>query len=617
MLGAVLGVSHVGWVLLTVLLVDLLLWDGRLVIEDQATAEFVAELAAEPAARPGRPLTNVGLLPTVVNARGTWAAGPVRWAYTHLRWTHTTGSYLVGLLTAATLLGLFRLALLFAQRRTIAAAAASTASRLQREVFLRDFADGAGAIDPSGGERMATLLREAIPSVERGRAARLELFPREPIRVGALVLAAAVVNAWLGATFVLIAALAWVVGSIALREAVQRAGRYVAAHALAVERLSGLAEKTRLIKGYAADEYFRRIYEERLRVAEQVDRRRRDFESWFGPAWGAAGLAAAMALVGLASQNVLANRLGVSGAAGVFTAFVGVAWSGVEFFLLRRALVDSEAAARLIDRHLASGRESAPVDGSEFLPTLRTAVEFVDVTCGPNDGPQLLRGFSARFDSGRRTALLSVQPEEARAVVDLLNRFSDPVEGAVLFDGRDVRRVTLESLRAQVCLVLKDELLFPDTVAHNIGCGDPGFSRERIVDAAKEAHAHQFTERLPGGYDCIVGDHLRPLLIGERYRIGLARAILRDPPVVIIEEPDEPLDKESAELIDDTLRRFLQRRTAFLVPTRWATLKIAQHVLILDRGRIVAAGPHNVLFAESPIYRYLLSTRLPDLPRTL
>jgi ATP-binding cassette subfamily B protein len=613
--GGLVGLTHVGWLLLTVLLVDLLLWDGQVSPDDRSGRAVVMELTGRTLVPGSPPVLNAGLLSSVLHSHGNWTEPALRWAYTNLRWTRTTNSYLVGLLGLAIILGLARLGLVFLQRRTIAGAAAAATARLQREVFLRDFSP-AGGVDPSSGTRMAELLRHSIPTVERGLVARMELFPREPVRAAVLVVFAALVNLWLGATFVLIAVLAWLVGSIALREAVLRAKQFAVAHLRAVERLSGLAEKTRLIKGYAADEYFGRIYEERLAVSEQIDRRRLDFEAWFGPAWGLAGLAAFLALVGLASQNILADRLGLAGAAGVLASFLGIAWSGLEFFWRRKTLVDGEATAREIQRHLADRSDDSLQEGSEFLPPLKTAIEFGDVHYRRSGRP-LLRGFSAMLPAGRRTAILSVDPEESRAAVDLLNRFIDPQKGAVVFDGRDVRKATFESLRAQVCLVLKDELLFPDTAAQNIGCGDPGFSRERIVEAAKEAHAHQFIERLPGGYDCVVGDQSRPLVIGERYRIGLARAILRDPGVVVIEEPDEPLDKDSAELIDDSLRRFLSGRTSLLIPTRWATLKIAEQVVIVDRGRAVVAGPHDRLFAEAPIYRYLLSTRMPDLPRTL
>jgi len=616
-LGSILGASHVGWLVLAVLLVDLLLWDGRLSFDDSGVRDLVGKLTGRSISPGSPPLLNAGIVPSVVNARGKWTEPMLQWGYENLPWTRATGSYLVGLILAAIILGMFRLGVFFLQRRTIASAAASATTRLQRDVFLRCFAQDGAAVNPESGARMAELLREAIPAVERGLVSQLELVPREPVRVAALLFFASIVNLWLGATFILIALLTWLVGSIALREAALRIRRYTGAHDQAVERLSGLAEKTRLIKGYAADEYFRRIYEERLGASETIDRRRLDFDSWFGPAWGLAGLAATLALVGLASQNILADRLGLAGAAGVLGAFVGIGWSGLEFFWRRGTLLQGFAAAREIHRHLVERDASPPVEGTEFLPALRTAIEFVDVHCSRSKDRAMLRGFSARLPAGRRTALLSIDPTEARAVVDLLNRFDDPDRGAVLFDQRDLRRATFESLRAQVCLVLKDELLFPDGVAQNIGCGDPGFSRERIIEAAKEAHAHQFIERLPGGYDCVVGDQTRPLLIGERYRIGLARAILRDPPVVVLEEPEEPLDGESAELIDDTLRTFLKRRTCLLIPTRWATLKIAEQVVILDRGRAVANGPHDRLFAESPIYRYLLSTRLPDLPRTL
>jgi ABC-type multidrug transport system fused ATPase/permease subunit len=615
--GFLLGVTHVGCLIFVVLIVDLLLWDGRVDLDDPAVREYTAELTGRALPKGSPPLQDAGIASTVVHSRGRWTEPLLRQVHASAGWTRSTRSYLVGLISFALLLGLARLGILYLQRRTIASVAALAAAKLQREVFERSFAHDAPPLDAVSRSRMAGLFHDTIPAVESGLVARMELWPREPTRVVALVVFVGAVNLWLGATFLLIAALAWLVGSIALREAVARMRRYALAHAEALDRLSALADKTRLIKGYAADEYFRRIYEERLSASEKVDERRLNFEAWFGPAWGAAGLAAVLALVGLASQNILADRLGLSGAAGVFAAFAGVAWSGLEFFWRRRTLVEGDLAAKEIQRHLTERGLGHPTDGSEFLPPVKSTIEFRDVHIRNGKNRWLLRGFDANLELGRRTALLAIDPAESRAVVDLLNRFRDPDHGTVLFDDRDLRRATLESLRAQVCLALKDELLFPDTVANNIGCGDPGFSRERIVEAAKEAHAHQFIERLPGGYDCVVGDQTRPLSAGERYRIALSRAMLRDPALIVLEEPEEPIDKDSAELIDDSLRRFLKRRTSLLIPTRWATLRLSERILIVDRGRVVAMGTHAELFAGSPIYRFMLSTRFPDLPKTL
>src|SRR5262249_7561242 len=144
--------------------------------------------------------------------------------------------YLVGLIVIAILLGLIRLAVLFLQRRIIASGAAAATARLQRDVFLHSFSQDA-AVSPASGARMAELLREAIPAVERGLVAQMDLVPREPVRVASLLIFVLVVNLWLGTTFLLIALLAWMVGSIALREAALRIKRYSAAHHQAVERL--------------------------------------------------------------------------------------------------------------------------------------------------------------------------------------------------------------------------------------------------------------------------------------------------------------------------------------------------------------------------------------------
>ena len=184
-----------------------------------------------------------------------------------------------------------------------------------------------------------------------------------------------------------------------------------------------------------------------------------------------------------------------------------------------------------------------------------------------------------------------------------MTRFADPTSGEVRIDGKNTRWVTYESIRTQVALVLEDALTFSDTVANNIGCGDPALTLPQVIHAAKLAHAHQFIQRLPYGYETRVGTGGMSLSPGERFRIALARAILRDPSLLIIEEPYSPLDADSQVLIDDTISRARVGRTVVFLARRPSTVRSADAVVVVRHGKVSASGSHDELMTASEQYR--------------
>ena len=172
-------------------------------------------------------------------------------------------------------------------------------------------------------------------------------------------------------------------------------------------------------------------------------------------------------------------------------------------------------------------------------------------------------------------------------------------------DGRNLKWVTQDSLRSQIGLVLQGSLVFNDTVANNIGCGDTSYSLPQIIEAAKLAHAHQFILRLPYGYETSIGDLAHSLSTGEQFRVALARAILRDPALFIIEEPADHLDEDTKDLLDDTLDRVLPGKTVIYLPHRMSTLRECDKIVLLHEGRVVAAGEHRELMVDNELYRHL------------
>jgi ATP-binding cassette subfamily B protein len=223
----------------------------------------------------------------------------------------------------------------------------------------------------------------------------------------------------------------------------------------------------------------------------------------------------------------------------------------------------------------------------------------------PGSGRSLLTDVSLTIRAGEKVAIVGPDEMEKHALVYLLPRFLDPSQGEIRIDGKNLRWVTLDSLRIQIAMVLQHNLVFNDTVANNIGCGDPVYNLQRITDAAKVAHAHQFISKLPQGYETVIGDLGHPLKLGEKFRIALARAILREPAILVIEETHVALDEDTKGMIDDTLQRVLPGRTVIFLPHRLSTIRACDQVFLLYEGKIEGAGVHRDLLNESELYRHL------------
>ena len=189
--------------------------------------------------------------------------------------------------------------------------------------------------------------------------------------------------------------------------------------------------------------------------------------------------------------------------------------------------------------------------------------------------------------------------------MDLIARFHDVDEGRVLIDGRDVREIPLSDLRSLMGIVSQETVLFHDTVGANIAYGSPGASTAQIEAAARAAHAHGFVTALPKGYDTVVGERGVELSGGERQRIAIARALLRDAPILVFDEATSALDSESEELIRGAIHTLMAGRTVIVIAHRLSTIEQADEILVMDGGRIVERGTHGELVAGVGVYRRL------------
>jgi ATP-binding cassette, subfamily B, bacterial len=241
------------------------------------------------------------------------------------------------------------------------------------------------------------------------------------------------------------------------------------------------------------------------------------------------------------------------------------------------------------------------------LPPLRGEITFAGVHFGYGDGPPVLRGFDLRIAAGERVAIVGPSGSGKSTVAMLVSRFRDPDSGTVSVDGYDLRGVTLESLRRQIGMAFEDSFLFSDTVRENIRFGRPEATDEEIEEVARIAQAHDFITELSCGYDTMVGERGLTLSGGQRQRVALARAILADPRIVILDDATSAIDAKVEQAIHDGLRSVLADRTTLLVAHRLSTLHLADRIVVLDQGRVVAQGTHDDLVARSALYRTLIS----------
>ena len=265
---------------------------------------------------------------------------------------------------------------------------------------------------------------------------------------------------------------------------------------------------------------------------------------------------------------------------------------------------DATLAADRIYRYFDKIPAVGQAVGAKFLQPLSKMLTFDSVSYALPNRKLVLDELDLRIAAGSTVSIVSLDDMEPRALAYLLPRFIEPQKGRVLFDGEDIAWVTLESLRAETIFVGAADPFFTGTVRENICCGNNEYSMQDATAAAKQAHANKFILDLPQGYETVLGEHGEQLDVGQGFRLGLARAILRNPAVMIIEEPGETLDNDTKTMLDDTYSRITRGRTTIFLPTRLSTVRRTDLVVLLHRGKVVAVGSHAEVVKSSEAYRH-------------
>ncbi len=331
---------------------------------------------------------------------------------------------------------------------------------------------------------------------------------------------------------------------------------------------------------------------------------------------GAAG-AVWYASVKIANIDPLTGRGDLT--TGEFMSFLGTAFSMYgpikKLSRVNAGLQQAIAAAQRIFEMLDTHSEVKERPGAAPLPPLRSTVEFRDVGFAYDDSPDrhILRHVSFTARAGQVVALVGLSGAGKTTLVNLIPRFYDVTEGALLIDGVDVRDVTLASLRGQIALVTQENVLFDDTIATNIAYGAPDASRDAIEAAAKAAHAHDFILEAEGGYEARIGERGQRLSGGQRQRLAIARAILTNAPILVLDEATSALDSESEQAVQAALVNLMRDRTTFVIAHRLSTVRHADLIVALEDGQVAELGTHDTLIDRAGgVYARLHSLQIMD-----
>jgi len=606
---ALASLSLCGLLLVLGFLGDLLITRGHVTLpaaEIPRLSGFQGIELPRDVATPEVTLTGTGILPTLLR----WNPGPFA---TLGQWLSAVPALMRNRSALAVLVGLGTLfAWLWSQfasraRRDWNRAGLEVAARLRREIHRQALRLGPGDLDGTVSEQTISLFKSDVDTVREGVVAWLGVHGRDLLRLVLIAVCLLLVEPVLTLVCVVPLLGCWWLA----KGHVQRSQAHERLTELAGDRdLRILAEglsKTRLVRGYGLESL------EQQHFDKSLERYQRSQEEVLDQtAWSRRGVRVLIALTAGFVALYLGGRVlmpphetPLAWALMVLAGF-WLAWRPLQELAARRSTLEpAHRAADRIQGYLTQIPSVGQAVGARFVQPLRRLLTFEKVTWKPSPSASpLLQELDLKIPAGRKVALVSTDPLEARAVACLIPRFLDPHQGRVLIDDTDIAWGTLDSLRAEAIFVSGDDPCISGSVRENLLGEGPGLTLETITAAAKQVHAHEFIQGLPQGYETIIGEQGVMLDPVQSFQLGLARALVRNPALLIIDEPELTLDDALRQQVEEAYRALSEGRTVVFLPRRMSTLRRCDEIVFLHKGRLAAIGPRDRLAQVAPLYRH-------------
>jgi len=516
----------------------------------------------------------------------------------------------VFIIVVITVLTAIRCAARFFQDYTVAKVMHTSVTRLREDTFFHAMQIPVGFFTSRGSSDTVSRLVRDTDQIGNALKILLGKTLREPLKALGMLGAAMIIDYRFTLIF-LCGAPVSVYALSKLGRKIKRATRKtLASWAKVLGKLEEAINSVRIVKVYNRQEYeranftsiSRKLLKQQFRVAK-IDTAASPLMEMLGMAAGCVGLLFGVSWVysGTMEYEEFFTLLILLGATADSVRKTGSVWNKIQ-----KANAAAERVYSVIDQECETERADAPE-----LRGLREEIDFRDITFAyPGSASQVLKGINLTVQAGRNVAIVGPNGSGKTTLANLVPRFFDPDMGQIVIDGQDIRDVSLRSLRRQIGMVTQDMVTFNDTISANIAYGKAGATRNEIVEAAKRAFAHEFISLLHEGYDTIIGEHGAGLSGGQLQRIVIARAIIKNPAILIFDEATSQVDTDSEAKIHKAIEEIMRERTSFIIAHRFSTIISADMIVVMDKGRIIAQGQHEELIQTCPLYQSLYETQL-------
>jgi subfamily B ATP-binding cassette protein MsbA len=379
-----------------------------------------------------------------------------------------------------------------------------------------------------------------------------------------------------------------------------------------VSILEEVLSSIRVVKAFTREDYEQRRFEQQSEESVEMALRARGVKAKLAPIVEVIVAGGTCVVLWYGTRLVLSGQL-TSGSLLVFLLYLGKMYKPMRELskmtdTISKAVVGFERIQEVLDTE----RQVRNLRGARNAPPFKGQIEFDHVYFGYEEENPILKDLSLNIKPGQVAALVGPTGAGKTTIASLIPRFYDPNTGTVKIDGTDVRKFKIKSVRQQISFVLQESLLFRATIRQNIAYGRPEAKREEIIEAAKLANAHEFIEKMPQGYDTMVGERGETLSGGQRQRIAIARAVIRNAPILILDEPSSGLDAVSEELVFDALARLMKGKTSIVIAHRLSTIRQADVIFVIDKGVVVEQGTHEELLARGGLYSEFYEIQFRD-----